>query len=132
MTELVTTMEARAAPLIPEGLRARFKDALDKVAPNRIGVFAGAITAGNRYHSNIHVDQDMFLTYLGVLDGADPTSNAIIHRFVFPRYKVYITLRAGDVLLFNPLEPHGCTEGQVKDPWIFSCYLSARTAVSQQ
>jgi hypothetical protein len=54
MTELVTTMEARAAPLIPEGLRARFKDALDKVAPNRIGVFAGAITAGNRYHSNIH------------------------------------------------------------------------------
>ena len=73
----------------------------------------------------------MFLTYLGVLDGADPTSNKIIHRFVFPRYKVYITLRAGDVLLFNPLEPHGCAEGRVDDSWIFSCYLSTRTAVSE-
>jgi len=126
----------------------------------------------DHYHSQVHTDKDMFLTYLGVLSDTDDVENAddIVHLFVFPecvypptsaraptpppvplekfsrnqlvawpgvcahdvgRYRVYVEMRSGDTLLFNPCEAHGCSEGLVESPWIFSCYLSTSTAVSQ-
>ena len=125
-------MEELGARAIPKGQRDSFKRTLESLGINVEGRWAAALTAGRNYHSKVHIDDDTYFTFLGVLDGDGATacSQRVVHYFVFPNYNVYVELRSGDVLLFNPLHYHSCTEHHpdVKEAWIFSAYLSMKTA----
>lgn len=133
--EYLEAMEELASRAIPKGKRDAFTRTLNSLGIKREGRWAAALTAGKNYHSKVHIDPDTFFTFLGVLDGDGGTkfSQRVVHYFVFPNHNVYVELRSGDVILFNPLHYHSCTEQdpQVSEAWIFSGYLSMKTAAHQ-
>ena len=90
---------------------------------NRIGT---QFSIGKAYHSRCHADPDYFYTLLSVFWAeAQPTD--VICWFIFPRYKVKVPLRNGDFLVFDPKEPHSCTNMIHEDALIFSQYTSEKT-----
>jgi hypothetical protein len=56
------------------------------------------------YWCVIHVDDDIFST-LYVLSH-DMNDDDILHYFLSPTYKADVTMRSGDILLFNPALQH--------------------------
>ena len=76
-------------------------------------VWAKTFSIGRNYWSQSHVDNDFYFTRLTVLAPEDTPhsryTGIVIYYFVFPCYKVRIPLRSGDVLMFNPLVAHSCS-----------------------
>ena len=85
---------------------------------------------GENYWSQVHFDNDAFLCLLSVLPGKSRDDTRIMYYFCFPQYKVAVPLRAGDILLFNPLRLHSCTNCSVADGFIFSAYVSNKTVMT--
>ena len=83
------------------------------------------------YWSKVHIDDDYFFTYLSVLSSHDSQYDDVLYYFCFPRYRIKIPLRTGDVLVFNPLDPHSCTNSKYDDAYIFSAYSSKKTVVTR-
>jgi hypothetical protein len=82
------------------------------------------------YWSSIHIDNDFYYTTLSCLsDNMD--DNSILFYFVFPSYRVAVPMRSGDVVCFNPLIYHCCTDPTTHGVNIFSCYVSAKTCNTQ-
>jgi hypothetical protein len=82
---------------------------------------------GNNYWSPVHQDDDYFHTILSCYSEEIKDHDDIIYNFVFPEYKCYVPLRRGDILVFNPLVKHCCTNQLVPNCFIFSAYVSKKT-----
>ena len=99
------------------------------------GVLATALSIGRNYWSQAHVDKDFYFTRLTVLAPEDlPHKHyhgKVLYYFVFPTYNVRVPLKSGDVLLFNPLILHSCSNPRYKDSYIMSAYVSTRTVLCQ-
>ena len=95
--------------------------------------FAGDSTVSTQfsvarnYSSPMHTDDDFFWTVLSVL-GSQKVSKPL-QWFVFPEYDVAVPLHSGDIIIFNPLVLHGCTNPTM-DSLIFSAYVSAKTVAT--
>lgn len=98
-------------------------------------ICATALSIGCNYWSQSHVDNDFYFTRLTVLAPEDKPhtkySKEILYFFVFPTYEICVPLRSGDVLLFNPLVLHSCSNPRFKDSYIMSAYVSAKTILCQ-
>ena len=85
--------------------------------------------------AQLHVDNDFYFTRLTVLAPEDKPhmqySKEVLYFFVFPTYEICVPLRSGDVLLFNPLVLHSCSNPRYKDSYIMSAYVSAKTILCQ-
>jgi hypothetical protein len=76
---------------------------------------------------NAHTDEDFTSSYLSVHCKDDVYDNKVVVYFVFPRLGVAVPIRHGDVLLFNPKEPH-CISSRCnprKDATIISFYTKS-------
>ena len=99
----------------------------------REDISSTALSIGYNYWSQSHVDSDFYFTRLTVLA---PENNPhiqydkeILYYFVFPTYEVCVPLRSGDVLLFNPLVLHSCTNPRFRGSYIMSAYVSGQTTL---
>ena len=93
---------------------------------------ATALALGENYWSQSHTDNDFYYTVLSVLAKEPVDNNKILYYFVFPCYKMMIPMTSGDVLLFNPLITHSCSNPSLKDGYIFSSYVSKRTVLTAE
>jgi hypothetical protein len=101
---------------------------LDKETSTR--GFATQFCVGVDYWSSIHIDNYFYYTTLSFLsDNMD--DNSIPFYFVFPSYRVAIPMRSGDVVCFNPLIYHCCTDPTTHGVKNVSCYVSAKTCNTQ-
>jgi hypothetical protein len=92
----------------------------------------GALSFGKNYWSSSHIDGDFYLTFLSVLSGASQDvvlCDAITQYFCFPEYGLKVALHSGDLIIFNPLIAHSCTQPLLPESYIFSCYLNKNTAI---
>lgn len=85
---------------------------------------------GRGYWSKAHVDDDYFFTHLSVLSSQDNQHDDVLYYFCFPQYKVKVPLRSAEVLVFNPLELHSCSNCKYDDAFIFSAYTSKKTVMT--
>ncbi len=88
---------------------------------------ATQFSIGYKYWSKVHTDKDYFFTVLSGLSEKVGRDDDILFYFCFPQYKVKIPVRPRDVLLFNPLVPHSCSEPSSPETLIFSAYVSSKT-----
>jgi ectoine hydroxylase-related dioxygenase (phytanoyl-CoA dioxygenase family) len=98
---------------------------LDKETSTR--GFDTQLCVGVDYWSSIHIDNDFY--YNNLSDNMD--DNSILFYFVFPSYRVAVPMRSGDVVCFNPLIYHCCTDPTTHGVKNFSCYVSAKTCNTQ-
>jgi hypothetical protein len=101
---------------------------LDKETSTR--GFATQFCVGVDYGSSIHIDNDFHYTSLSCLS-YNMDDNSILFYFVFPSYIVAVPMRSGDVVCFNPLIYHCCTDPTAHGVNIFSCYVSAKICNTQ-
>lgn len=93
---------------------------------------ATQFSIGKNYWSPSHTDNDMFHSVLSVSGPSDKDidSDTVIYYFVFPHYKLLIPLTKYDVIIFNPLVHHCCTNPFVEDSLIYSAYVSKKTVAT--
>jgi hypothetical protein len=88
--------------------------------------FATQLCVGVDYWSIIHIENDFYYNTLScVSEKMDDNSN--LFYFMFPSYRVAVTMRSGDVVCFNPLIYHCCTDPTKHGFNFFSCYVSTQT-----
>jgi len=125
---LVADMEDVSMRNIPKRDRMAFGDIKREEGIPSVeescGSLATQFSIGKNYWSPVHVDNDNFYTTLG---GHGSVPGAILFYFVFPTYKVAVPMRAGDLLVFNPLVMHCCTNPTDTNNLIFSAYVSSKT-----
>jgi hypothetical protein len=71
--------------------------------------FTTQFYVGVDYWPSIHIDNDFYYTTLSCLS-ENTDDNSILCYFVFPSYIVAFPMRPGDVVCFNPLIHHCCTD----------------------
>ena len=92
-----------------------------------VGTYATAMSMGITYQSKCHTDKDFYYSLLTVAAPSQRDDKRIIYWFVFPSYNVKVGLRTGDVLLFNPMIPHCCSNPRIEGSTILSSYSSQTT-----
>jgi hypothetical protein len=96
---------------------------LDKETSTR--GFATQFCVGVDYWSIIHINNMFYYTTLSYLsDNMD--DNSILFYFVFPSYRFAVPMRSGDVVCFNPMIYHCCTDPTTRGVKKISCYVSAK------
>lgn len=98
------------------------------VATNGIST---AFSIGRNYWSKSHIDHDYYFTTLSCLSSESSQHKEILYYFIFPEYKVVIPMRSGEVLIFNPLITHSCSNPRFRDAFIFSAYVSTKTVLTK-
>eukprot|EP00534_Pseudo-nitzschia_fraudulenta_P003218 CAMPEP_0201136286 /NCGR_PEP_ID=MMETSP0850-20130426/54804_1 /ASSEMBLY_ACC=CAM_ASM_000622 /TAXON_ID=183588 /ORGANISM="Pseudo-nitzschia fraudulenta, Strain WWA7" /LENGTH=327 /DNA_ID=CAMNT_0047407577 /DNA_START=5 /DNA_END=988 /DNA_ORIENTATION=+ len=91
------------------------------------GIYATAMSMGITYQSMCHTDKDFYYSLLTVAAPSHRYDKSIIYWFVFPSYNVKVALRSGDVVLFNPMIPHCCSNPLIEGSTILSSYSSQTT-----
>ena len=132
---LVTKMENMAATLtskLPE--YAHFKQcqkalSLPTVASGDNAV-ATQFSAGRDYWSQAHTDQDFYFTLLSALSANPKDHKEILYYFCFPEYKLKIPLRSAELIVFNPAKMHSCSNCKLHGSYIYSAYVSEKTAMT--
>ena len=88
-------------------------------------------SSGENYWSPWHIDDDMFLSFLSCMSEEEQDNEETMYYFVFPEYKLRVPLKPGDVIVFNPLKLHSCSNCRIKDSHIFSAYVSKKTVMTK-
>jgi hypothetical protein len=92
--------------------------------------FSTQFCVGVDYWSSVHIDNDFYYTTLSCLS-KNTNDTSILFYFVFPSYRVAVPMHSGDVVCFNPLIYHCCTDPTKHGVRILSCYVSAKTFNTQ-
>ena len=93
-----------------------------------VGTYATAMSTGITYQSMCHTDKDFYNSLLTVAAPSQRHDTRIIYWFVFPSYNVKVALvRSGNVVLFNPMIPHCCSNPLMEGSTILSSYSSQTT-----
>lgn len=87
-------------------------------------------SVGLDYWAKMHEDDDYFWSVTSTIAMGDESMEKPIHWFVFPEYNVAVPLCSGDILVFNPLLLHGCTNPTFQGSLIFSTYVSSKTVAT--
>lgn len=133
--ELVCGMEKgaeRIFQVMPETKAFRYKQALLEL--NTVGKtetsIATQFSSGENYWSQAHTDDDAFFSTLSCMSKKKEDDEKVMYYFVFPEYELKIPMKPGDVMVFNPLELHSCSNCRIKDSYIFSAYVSKKTFIT--
>lgn len=134
--KVVEALENISAPYISPKDRVSFQKLQQEIklpsASEADTAYATQFSVGVNYWSPIHDDDDFFWTTLSVMDkNGTCDKHKVLHWFVFPEYNVAVPLCSGDILIFNPLVLHGCTNHTEMDTFIFSAYVSAKTVAAR-
>ena len=91
-------------------------------------IFSG-IAFGKNVHLQLHVDHDFtfsIVTALTKKERYELKDDPLVY-FCFPRHGVAITIHPGDILVFNPSEPHTVSSryNSSIDSYVLSFYLKS-------
>ena len=142
VAKLVGRMEKAAEPilkLLPEYKAFQDLQKSLKLPSSTGGAEGGAkgdgvatqFSIGVNYWSGAHIDDDNFFTILSCLSNDDKVHDEIMYYFCYPEYNLAIPMRSGDVLIFNPLKKHCCSNCKFDDSYIFSAYVSTKTVMTK-
>ena len=106
------------------------KRKLDLPSLNEDGC-ATQFSVGRNYWSKSHIDNDYYYTVLSCLSAKEEDHCKVLYYFCFPEYKIAVPMLSGDVLLFNPLMLHSCSNPAFENSYIFSAYVSKKTVMTQ-
>jgi hypothetical protein len=87
-------------------------------------------SVGVNYWSGAHQDKDFFFTFLSCLSANSDDHEEEIYYFCYPEYKIALPLKPGDLIVFNPLKFHCCSNSRYDDAYIFSAYVSEKTVMT--
>ena len=97
----------------------------------REDISATGLSIGYNYWSQSHKDYDFYFTRLTVLA---PENNPhtqfdqeVIYYFVFPTYEICVPMKTGDVLLFNLIVLHSCSNPRFCGSYIMSANVLGKT-----
>ena len=134
ISSLVDSLETCATPLMKKingDFLERFERVRKAIKLPSIGndgiCYATQFSIGVDYWSPIHVDNDFFYTILSCLTPNEEDIGKILYYFCFPDYGIKIPMRSGDILVFNPLIKHSCSNPSLPGAYIFSAYVSDKT-----
>ncbi len=88
---------------------------------------ATQFSVGQDYWSKGHIDKDAFFTLLSALSANNENHDEVLYYFCYPEYKLKIPIKSGDLIVFNPLKFHSCSNCKFKNSFIFSAYVSEKT-----
>ena len=94
------------------------------------GIVAIQFSAGQDYWSQAHVDNDYFFTYLSAVSAEEKDHKEVMYYFCYPEYKLKIPIKSGEVLVFNPLKLHSCSNCRYNNSFIFSSYVSTKSVTT--
>ena len=130
MHRFCTRLEDFAKDSLPSGdlefIKAVNKKYKMPTASGNTEGFGTQCSIGLNYHARLHTDRDWFWTVLGVYC-PDVDDSKILYYFCYPEYGVLVPLRNGDVICFNPLIFHCCSDALNKRCAIFSLYTTEKT-----
>jgi len=91
------------------------------------------LSVSQNYWPPSHIDDDAFYSTLSVCPKTycrKRFKDEVLYYFVFPQYKLYVPMRAGDILIFNPLVYHCASNHLVEGAYIFASYITSKTVKS--
>jgi len=89
------------------------------------------LSVARNHWARAHCDCDYFYTFLSCLSAdVSAKKDEVIYYFCFPEYKIAVPLRSGDVIVFNPLTFHCCSNSSKADNFIWSAYVSEKTVMT--
>jgi hypothetical protein len=89
------------------------------------------LSVARNHWARAHRDRDYFYTFLSCLSAdVSAKKDEVIYYFCFPEYKIAVPLRSGDVIVFNPLTLHCCSNSSNADNFIWSAYVSEKTVMT--
>lgn len=94
------------------------------------GGIATQFSIGVNYVSPVHTDDYYFYTTLSCFTKSGENCDRVLYYFCFPDYGFAVPLQPGDILSFNPLVRHCCTNPKSKEALIFSAYESEKRCVT--
>ena len=113
--------------------KAKKSNGLDKFGEiKKKDTIATALAVAENYWSFSHVDQDFYFTALSVMSRRTEDNGKVLQYFIFPKFKLMIPMRTGDILLFNPTITHSCSNPSLPDTFIFSSYCSNTTVLTAE
>ena len=93
---------------------------------------ATALAVGENYWSYSHQDEDFYFTVLSVMSRRTEDNGKVLQYFIFPKFRLLIPMRTGDILLFNPRITHSCSNPSLPNTFIFSSYVSNTTVLTAE
>ena len=89
----------------------------------------GALAAGKNVYLSIHDDKDFVTcaTSIHMRTGYQLDDLPVVY-FCFPRLSICVPLRAGDILFFNPREPHAVSSRIKNEDMIYCLSLYLKSA----
>ena len=97
---------------------------------NEDAAMATQFSIGENYWSQVHIDDDYYFTTLSVLSTDQQHHGEVIYYFCFPEYGIKIPLKSGEILIFNPLIYHSCSNPKYENSYIFSAYVAKKTVMA--
>jgi hypothetical protein len=135
MSDFVGTFEPIGARIIPPDDRVTFKSLQETVGIPKLSSastgYGTQIAMGVDYWSSVHIDDDCFYSTLTCISLRNTNPGVVLHYFLFPSVGVAVPIREGDVLVFNPLLPHGVTNATESGTVLCSLYVSGKTVDTQ-
>jgi hypothetical protein len=133
VSELACDMESAATHFITDREEEyttfrKVQDTLNLPSLSENGLVTQLSVSVNHW-ARAHRDCDFFFTFLSCLSGKKEKSHDIIYYFCFPEHKIAVPLRSGDVIVFNPLFLHCCSNCQNDSSFIWSAYVSEKTVM---
>ena len=91
----------------------------------------GGIAFGVDVHLACHTDQDYTYSVISIHIHGHQYSlhDRVVAYFCFPRLGIAVALRPGDILMFNPSEPHAVSSKCRHDDTVFCVSMYLKTAV---
>ena len=91
----------------------------------------GGVAFGVNIHLSCHTDKDYTYSIVSVHLSRHQyeLDNRIVAYFYFPRLGIAVALRPGDLLVFNPSEPHAVSPRCNKDDQVYCLSMYLKTSV---
>ena len=103
---------------------------IDHPTLDECAYFTGLATGTNKY-LQAHVDKYVTMSMVMILKHrACKVQDDVVVYFGFPRLGVAVLLRPGDILLFNPVEPHALSSRRNVEDELVCISLYYKTAVA--
>ena len=121
---LLKRINNACAEYLPRDLLTKFSQVRDQFCPfptlGEKGICSSVSVASNHL-SALHVDKDFFFSYLtarsectGKSDLNSKAEPSAAHHFMFPTIGYAVSIRPGDIIIFNPTIPHCCSHKLVE------------------
>ena len=87
---------------------------LPSLAPNSQGI-ATPFNVGMNCQSVVHTDAAYFSTFLPCLGANHENHDKVTYYFCYPKYKIAMPMQSADLIIFNALKWHCCSNCRYND-----------------